>query len=117
MAFAAGGGLGYSCLPASAGVGGDADCWLRLKVQVRVPVVFQNLQVEAEGQIDGFGCRRRFGFQLSFRICRWRRQCRFLAEAAGGCLGYSCLPASAGVGGGADCWLRLKVEVRVVAVF
>ena len=67
--------------------------------------------------IAGRGSRWRFGFKLSARICRWRRRCRLLAEAAGGGSCSSCLSESAGGGGGADCWLRLQVEIRVPVVF
>ena len=87
------------------------------QVEVQVAVVFKNLQVEAAVQMAGRGSRCRFRLKLSFRICILRRQCRLLAEAAGGGSCSSCLSESAGGGGGADCWLRLQAEDRVAVVF
>ena len=76
-------------------------------MEVQVEVVCQNLQLEAAVHIGGSVCRRRFRFQLSARICRWRWRCPLLAGAAGGGLGSSLLSESAGGGGSADCWFRL----------
>ena len=54
---------------------------------------------------------------MSFRICRWRWQCRWPVEAVVGVSGLSSLSESAGGGGGADWWLRLQAEDRVAVVF
>ena len=70
-------------------------------------------------QAAGRGWRLRFVLHLLAIICRWSKWCRLLPET--GCwrkvVGLLHLPESAGGGGGADCWLRLQVEIWVVAVW
>ena len=104
LAESAGGVSGCSSLSESADGGGGADCCQRQQVEVQVEIVCKNQQVKAVVQIAGRGSRWSFGFQLSPRIFRWRRQCRFLLEAAGGVSGFSSLAESSGGGVSADGW-------------